>query len=215
VRPVSVAAPASATPSPKPQRRVGPLAIGQQPLVASYEPGPRRLVHLPGARLAGTVSHQLGVAQQLGHAGRPALPGLVGDRVQLAQQVRAAQRMHRVVAPVGRPAVVDGHPTEAGQHLGGVHRLVATLGMHGEQAQPGGGGRVDPVQPARHPGAGLVKVRHRRGRQSRTHDLDEPGQPGRTLGQHRGQRPVATGAPSTSASSCAARSMGRCWWMHK
>jgi hypothetical protein len=48
---------------------------------------------------------------------------------------------------------------------------------------------MDPVQPPGHPGAGLVKVRHRRGRQPFADDLDEPGQPGRTLGQHRGQRP--------------------------
>jgi hypothetical protein len=46
---------------------------------------------------------------------------------------------------------------------------------------------VDPVQPARHPGAGLVEVAHRRGRQPRTHDLGEPAQPGRALGHHRGQ----------------------------
>jgi hypothetical protein len=46
---------------------------------------------------------------------------------------------------------------------------------------------VDPLQPARHPGAGLVKVRHRRRRQSRAHGLDEPVQPAGALGHHRGQ----------------------------
>jgi hypothetical protein len=47
-----------------------------------------------------------------------------------------------------------------------------------------GGGRVDPVQPPGHPGAGLVEVRHRRPGQPRAHDLGEPAQPSRTLGQH-------------------------------
>jgi hypothetical protein len=46
---------------------------------------------------------------------------------------------------------------------------------------------VDPVQPAGHPGAGLVEVGHRRGRQPRAHDLGEPVQSPRALGHHRGQ----------------------------
>jgi len=44
------------------------------------------------------------------------------------------------------------------------------------------------VQPARDPGAGLVEVGHRRGRQLPTHDLDELLQPAGALGHHRGQR---------------------------
>jgi hypothetical protein len=48
---------------------------------------------------------------------------------------------------------------------------------------------VNPVQPARDPGTGLVEVHHRRAGQPRAHDLDEPGQPGRALGHHTGQRP--------------------------
>jgi hypothetical protein len=47
---------------------------------------------------------------------------------------------------------------------------------------------VGPVQPARHPGAGLIEVRHRRGGDLLARDLDEPAQPGRALSQHRGQR---------------------------
>jgi hypothetical protein len=47
---------------------------------------------------------------------------------------------------------------------------------------------VDPLQPARDPGAGLVEVGHRRGRQLPTHDLDELLQPAGALGHHRGQR---------------------------
>jgi hypothetical protein len=47
---------------------------------------------------------------------------------------------------------------------------------------------VDPVQPARHPGAGLIEVRHRGGGHLLTRDLHEPAQPGRALGQYGGQR---------------------------
>jgi hypothetical protein len=152
------------------------VPVGQQPLEAALEPDPRVVVDPCGPGGAGPVASQLDVDQQLGHARRPTLPGLVGDRLQLADQVGAAQRVAGVlVAPVRRPAVVHRHPREARQHPGGVHRLLAPLGMHREQAQARGGGRVDPVQPARQPRAGLVEVRHRRDRQPVAHGLDEPG----------------------------------------
>ncbi len=77
------------------------------------------------------------------------------------------------------------HPRKAGQHPGGVHGHLAPLEMDGGQAQGLGGGRVDPVQPARHPGTGLIKVRHRRASQPRANDLHEPGQPGRPRPPHR------------------------------
>jgi hypothetical protein len=91
-----------------------------------------------------------------------------------------------LVAAIGRPAVVHRHALEAGQHPGPVHRLPASLGVHGEQAEPVGAGRVQPVQPARHPGAGLVEVGHRRGRQLCAHRVDEAVQPVGALGQDRG-----------------------------
>jgi hypothetical protein len=47
---------------------------------------------------------------------------------------------------------------------------------------------VDPVQPSRHPGAGLVKVRHRRGGELIADGGQEPIQPDCTLGQDGGQR---------------------------
>ena len=47
---------------------------------------------------------------------------------------------------------------------------------------------MDPVQPTRHPGAGLIEVRHRSGGQLLTYHLAKPLQLGRALGQHRGQR---------------------------
>jgi hypothetical protein len=47
---------------------------------------------------------------------------------------------------------------------------------------------VDPVQPARHPGASLIEVRHRRGGQLRSDDLGEPVQPSGALDEHSGQR---------------------------
>jgi hypothetical protein len=47
---------------------------------------------------------------------------------------------------------------------------------------------VNPVQPPRHPGAGLVEVGHRRGRQPFPNYLGEPAQPSRALGHHSGQR---------------------------
>jgi hypothetical protein len=48
---------------------------------------------------------------------------------------------------------------------------------------------VDPVQPARHPGAGLVEVGHRRGGQPLAHDLHKPVQAPDALGHHRGHGP--------------------------
>ena len=50
-------------------------------------------VGLLGAGSAGAVGDGLGIGQQLRHPGRPALARLLDDRVQLAQQVRPAQRM--------------------------------------------------------------------------------------------------------------------------
>jgi len=48
---------------------------------------------------------------------------------------------------------------------------------------------VDPVQAARHPGAGLIEVRHRRTGQLSANLLDEPIQPARAPGHHPDQRP--------------------------
>jgi hypothetical protein len=116
--------------------RVGRAPVGQQPLVAGVQLGPDGVVDPTGARRAGPVGDQLGVDQQLGHAGRPALPRLLADRLQLAQQVGAAQRVGGVlVAPVRRPAVVHGHPGKAGQHPGLIHRLLPSLGVHAEQRE--------------------------------------------------------------------------------
>ena len=81
---------------------------------------------------------------------------------------------------------MDRHALEAGQHPGLVHRLPAPLGVHGEQAEPIGGGRVQPVQPARYPDPGLIKVGHRRRRQLPAHRVDEAVQPVGALGQDRG-----------------------------
>jgi hypothetical protein len=47
---------------------------------------------------------------------------------------------------------------------------------------------VDPVQPARHPRAGLIEVRHLGDCQLLAHHLAEPLQPRRALGEHRGHR---------------------------
>jgi hypothetical protein len=44
------------------------------------------------------------------------------------------------------------------------------------------------MQPPRHPGAGLVEVRHRSGGQLLAHDLDEPAQSAGSLADHTGQR---------------------------
>jgi hypothetical protein len=60
--------------------------------------------------------------------------------------------------------------------------------MHREQAHQAAGGRVDPVQPARYPGAGLVEVRHRSDSQLLAHDLQEPAQAAGGLADHTGQR---------------------------
>jgi hypothetical protein len=103
--------------------------------------------------------------------------------------MRAAQRVGGlVVAPVRRPAVVHRHPPEPWQHPGGLHRVRAALGVHREPAQQLGRRRVDPVQPAGDPGAGLVEMGDLGGGELRTDRLGEPAQPRRALGQHRGQR---------------------------
>jgi hypothetical protein len=101
-----------------------------------------------------------------------------------------AQRMGGlVVAPVRRPPVVDGHPVEPWQDPGVVHRRSAPPGMHAEPAQPRIRRRMDPVQPARHPRAALVKVRDLSPGQQRADPLGEPAQPRRALRGDRGQRP--------------------------
>jgi hypothetical protein len=66
------------------------------------------------------------------HVGREAGPG---DRDELAQQMSTAQSMpgHLVAGVIRRPRVMAGDPGEAGEHPGGVHRLGAAPGMHGDQ----------------------------------------------------------------------------------
>ena len=81
-----------------------------------------------------------------------------------------------VVAPVWRPAVMHRYPGKAGQDPCGVHRLHAALGMDREPAQQRGRGRVDPVQPAANPGAGLVEVDDLSAGELPTHRLGEPAQ---------------------------------------
>jgi hypothetical protein len=96
--------------------------------------------------------------------------------------MRRAQRVGGpLVAPVRRPAVMHRDPAEAGQHPGGVHRHNAALGMDREPAQQRCGCRVDPVQPARDPGAGLVEVGDLGTAQQATDPLHKPAQPLRSL----------------------------------
>jgi hypothetical protein len=147
--------------------RVGPPALVDDRLVAGAV-----VVQAPGVQPVGAGGHgppdcPLGLHQQRGHAASPGpLARQRGHPGQLAQVVGIAARMGGLlIAAIGRPAVVDRHALEAGQHAGGVHRLPAPLGMHGEQAEPVGAGRVQPVQPTRHPSPGLVEVGHRRRRQ--------------------------------------------------
>jgi hypothetical protein len=102
------------------------------------QPGPGLLVDAVSANGAGPVGDQLGIDQELGDARRPTLPWLVGDRVELPEQVHAAQRMGDLVAPIRRPAVVHRDPSEPRQHPGRVRRHLAPLGMHAEQAQQAG-----------------------------------------------------------------------------
>jgi hypothetical protein len=71
---------------------------------------------------------------------------------------------------------------------------------------------VDPVQPARHSGAGLVEVRHRSGGQLLTHDLDEPAQPAGGLADRTGQRAGRHARAQHVRAQLRGRSTGRCWW---
>jgi hypothetical protein len=76
---------------------------------------------------------------------------------------------------------MDSHSPEPWQHPCVVYRARAPLGMHGEQAQPLVRCRMDPVQPARDPGAALIEVRDL-GVSELAADLrGEPAQPRRAL----------------------------------
>lgn len=98
-----------------PAGRVGRLPVSQQPLIPGVQPGPYLVVDPAGTGGAGPVGGQFGIHEQLGHARRPALPGLLGDRLQLAQQVGAAQRMADVLkAPVRRQPSWTATPANPG-----------------------------------------------------------------------------------------------------
>jgi hypothetical protein len=64
------------------------------------------------------------------------------------QRMRVAQAVpgRPGVGVIWRPRVVDGDPDEGRQHAGGVHRLPAPPGVHGDQGILAGRGRVDPGQ---------------------------------------------------------------------
>lgn len=77
--------------------------------------------------------------------------------LRVAQAVIAAG-----VVAIGRPAVMDGDPREAGRHTGGVDRLAAASGVRDVARQLGGRRAVHPAQAAGDPCTGLVDVRDRR-----------------------------------------------------
>lgn len=87
---------------------------------------------------------------------------VVGDGLQLAEQVRVAQRMPRCgVGVIGGPRVVDGGAGEAGQDVHLSHRFGAAFAVE-EQSGPGRGGRgVQPVVAAFAAQSGFVEVHHR------------------------------------------------------
>jgi hypothetical protein len=68
---------------------------------------------------------------------------------------------------------------------------------------------VDPVQPARHPGAGLIEVGDLGPRQLLTDPLSEPAQPPAASAASPASVPTEQLAPSASPSTRAARSTGR------
>jgi hypothetical protein len=72
-----------------PAGRVGRPPIAQQPLVAGVQPSLHVGVDALAAAGACPVSRQLGIHQQLGHANRPPLAGLVGDPFQLTHRSSA------------------------------------------------------------------------------------------------------------------------------
>ncbi len=164
------------------------MAIGQQAVVALPQPCRHRGLQAVGAGVDGPLHRTLGVHQQLGHAGRPALPRGLGDGIKLTQVVGVAQRVGGgVVAPVGRPAIMDGHAGKARQHPSGVHRRHPPLGMDGVEREFVRGGRMDPVQPPGHPGAGLVDVDDGGRLELLADGCQHAVQATRALGHHRGQ----------------------------
>src|SRR5258707_92172 len=82
---------------------------------------------------------------------------MVGAGVQLAEGVRAAKLLARCgVAVVGSPGIMDGGPSERGQHAHRLHGLGAAPGVHHQQGVPAGAGAVHPAQPSLHPEPGLI-----------------------------------------------------------
>ena len=92
--------------------------------------------------------------------------GGVDDGLQFAQGVRVAQGVRDQVGRchTAPSASCTAIPREGRQHPGGVHRLPAPPGVHGDQRVLARRRRVHPGQLAGDPEPGLVEVRHRRRR---------------------------------------------------
>ncbi len=126
------------------RHRVGGAASCEDAVVAVGEARHDRWRQPVGGGVAGSGGLGAGDRKPLRQLRRPALPRQLGDPLQLAEQVRRAQRVGGLgVAPVRRPAIMHRHPVESWEDSGGVHRHHATLGMHAEQAQQRRGRRVD------------------------------------------------------------------------
>ena len=116
---------------------------------------------------------------------------------------------------VGRPGVVDGDPGEGRQDPGGLHPVLAALGVHGEQRELPRRGGVDPGELPGGAEPGLVEVDDFRGDQV-------PGDRGQRRREEAGGLPRGGGeragrgrAAEQVRSAWQARSLDRNWPCHR
>jgi hypothetical protein len=114
---------------------------------------------------------------------------------------------------IGHQSVVDRNSTEPSEDPELVHRLTTTLTMRHVCGEQWCAGDVQPPVLACDPDAGLVEMCHRRGPQSLLDPFGEFVEVGSDRGRAPATRSVDTRSPIKSASSCAVRATGMCWWV--
>ena len=99
------------------------------------------------------------------------MPGeLRGDKAQLSQVVRIAQRMGAlVIRKIRFPVIMDHRPAERAKNAHRLHRLVAALGMDLIRRQALGAGDMQPMQLPPHPQPRLIHMQHLGGAQQALH----------------------------------------------
>ena len=103
------------------------------------------------------VVHQ---TQRVPQLCRPALRVMLGQTAEFAQQVRSAQRVFRRELEIRAPGVVHQDALELRQHVHGLQRGEAPLGVVTIQGELRAAHDVHPLQLAVHPALGLVGVQN-------------------------------------------------------